>query len=212
MSIPRNLSILAENVLSTGTLTVDLPSNVTIAGQLILNSSENLASGGAVNVAVTASYFTTTTASTATLAIGTAGQIKTFMMFSSGGNMVITVTNAGWKAGGGSGTITFNAAGDACTLQYVGSKWFVIGNNNCVFDEVAGGSPATLVSVPGALNSTGKAGQLAYNSTSFYVCTATDTWANVIFDNISVMPNTSENLIENINKVVEFSHHNVFDI
>jgi hypothetical protein len=99
--------------------------------------------------------------------------------------MVITVTNAGWKAGGGSGTITFNAAGDACTLQYVGSKWFVIGNNNCVFDEVAGGSPATLVSVPGALNSTGTAGQLAYNSTSFYVCTATNTWANVIFDNIS---------------------------
>lgn len=34
----------------------------------------------------------------------------------------------------------------------------------------------------------------------------------VIFDNISVIPNISENLIENINKLVEFSHHNVFNI
>ena len=126
----NNLTITGSPVTTTGTLTVDLPSNVTIAGQLILNSSENLASGGAVNVAVTASYFTTTTASTATLAIGTAGQIKTFMMFSSGGNMVITVTNPGW---GGAGTMTFSNTGDACTLQYIASKWFCVGNNGAVF-------------------------------------------------------------------------------
>ena len=126
----NNLTITGSPVTTTGTLTVDLPSNVTIAGQLILNSSENLASGGAVNVAVTASYFTTTTASTATLAIGTAGQIKTFMMFSSGGDMVITVTNPGW---GGAGTMTFSNTGDACTLQYIASKWFCVGNNGAVF-------------------------------------------------------------------------------
>jgi hypothetical protein len=147
--------------------------------------SEDVAASAAINLKTSVSYFSTSTGESASLAAGTDGQIKTLAMKSTSGDMVITVTNAGWKAGGGSGTITFNAAGDACTLQYVGSKWFVIGNNNCVFDEVAGGSPATLVSVPGALNSTGKAGQLAYNSTSFYVCTATDTWANVIFDNIS---------------------------
>jgi hypothetical protein len=126
----NNLTITGSPVTTTGTLTVDLPSNVTIAGQLILNSSENLSSGSAVNVAVTASYFTTTTASTATLAIGTAGQIKTFMMFSSGGNMVVTVTNPGW---GGSGTMTFSNTGDACTLQYIASKWFCVGNNGAVF-------------------------------------------------------------------------------
>jgi len=126
----NNLTITGSPVTTTGTLTVDLPSNVTIAGQLILNSSENLASGSAVNVAVTASYFTTTTASTATLAIGTAGQIKTFMMFNSGGNMVITVTNPGW---GGAGTMTFSNTGDACTLQYIASKWFCVGNNGAVF-------------------------------------------------------------------------------
>jgi hypothetical protein len=126
----NNLTITGSPVTTTGTLTVDLPSNVSVAGQLLLNSSENLSSGSAVNVAVTASYFTTTTASTATLAIGTAGQIKTFMMFSSGGNMVITVTNPGW---GGAGTMTFSNTGDACTLQYIASKWFCVGNNGAVF-------------------------------------------------------------------------------
>jgi hypothetical protein len=48
------------------------------------------------------------------------------------GDMVITVTNAGWKSSG-TGTITFDAIGDACTLQYIGGKWFCIGNNGATF-------------------------------------------------------------------------------
>ena len=48
------------------------------------------------------------------------------------GTMVITVTNAGWKSSG-TGTITFDAAGDSCTMQYVNSKWFCIGNNGAAF-------------------------------------------------------------------------------
>jgi hypothetical protein len=44
--------------------------------------------------------------------------------------MVITVANPAW---GGAGTITFDAVGDACTLQYMAAKWFCIGNNGCVF-------------------------------------------------------------------------------
>jgi hypothetical protein len=99
---------------------------------MVLAGSEDLASGGAANLLLTASYFTTTTAETATLAAGTAGQIKTFMMVGQSGDMVITVTNAGWKSSG-TGTMTFNAIGDACTLQYVASKWFCIGNNGVVF-------------------------------------------------------------------------------
>ena len=66
------------------------------------------------------------------IAAGTDGQIKTFMMAGDGGDMVITVTNAGWKSSG-TGTITFNDIGDACTLQYMASKWFCIGNNGCTF-------------------------------------------------------------------------------
>lgn len=96
------------------------------------NSSEDLAASAAVSLAVTASYFSTSTAETATLAAGVNGQIKTFAMANDGGDMVITVTNPGWKASG-TGTITFDDIGDACTLQYINSKWFCIGNNGAVF-------------------------------------------------------------------------------
>lgn len=97
-----------------------------------LSGSEDLANGAAASLLKTASYFTTGAAETATLAAGTAGQIKTFMMAGDGGDMVITVTNAGWKSSG-TGTITFNDIGDACTLQYVNSKWYAIGANGVTF-------------------------------------------------------------------------------
>jgi hypothetical protein len=104
------------------------------------NSSENLTDTANVNAAVTTSYFSTSTATTAQLLAGVPGQIKTLAMYADLGNMVITVTNAGWKTSG-TGTITFNDIGDACILQYINSnvaniaasKWFCIGNNGCVF-------------------------------------------------------------------------------
>ena len=94
------------------------------------NSSENLSDATPANLALTTSYFSTVTSQTATLAAGVNGQIKTFVMYQESGNMVITVANHGWD---GSGTITFTATGAACTLQYVNSKWFCIGNNGAVF-------------------------------------------------------------------------------
>jgi hypothetical protein len=97
---------------------------------IYLPSSEDLANAGAASLAVTASYFSTAAAETATLAAGANGQIKTFMMVATSGDMVITVTNPGW---GGAGTMTFNAVGDGCTLQYINSKWFCIGNNSVAF-------------------------------------------------------------------------------
>jgi hypothetical protein len=96
------------------------------------NSSEDLAASAAANLALTTSYFSTAAAETATLAAGVNGQIKTFAMFADSGDMVITVTNAGWKSSG-TGTITFDTIGDACTLQYINSKWFCIGNNGAAF-------------------------------------------------------------------------------
>ena len=101
----NNLTITGSPLTTTGTLTVDLPSNVAVTGQLLLSSSENLTTGSSVNLAVTASYFSTSGASTATLGTGTTGQIKTFMMLADGGDMVITVTNAGWQSTG-TGTMT----------------------------------------------------------------------------------------------------------
>jgi hypothetical protein len=101
--------------------------------QPLNNSSEDLAPSAGANLALTTSYFTTSAAETATLAAGTAGQIKVFSAVDiTAGNMVITVTNAGWKASG-TGTITFATRGVGCTLQYTNSKWYCIGNNGCTF-------------------------------------------------------------------------------
>jgi len=96
------------------------------------NTQEDLAASGAANLAVATSYFSTSASETATLAAGVNGQVKTFAMFADNGDMVITVTNAGWKSSG-TGTITFDTIGDACTLQYINGKWFCIGNNGAVF-------------------------------------------------------------------------------
>jgi len=94
------------------------------------NSSEDLTSTAGSNLALTTSYFSTVTSETATLAAGVNGQIKTFAMYLASGNMVITVTNAGW---GGAGTMTFTTTGQACILQYINGKWFCIGNNGVAF-------------------------------------------------------------------------------
>lgn len=93
-------------------------------------TSEDLAASANVNLGVSDSYFSTSTAETATLPAGVNGQVKVLAMYADSGDMVITVTNPGW---GGAGTITFDAVGDACTLKYINNKWFCIGNNGCVF-------------------------------------------------------------------------------
>jgi hypothetical protein len=92
------------------------------------NSSEDITNTAGANLAVTTTYFTTSGSETATLATGAAGQIKVFTAVDvTAGNMVITVTNAGWKSSG-TGTITFSGRGQSCILQYTASKWFVIGS------------------------------------------------------------------------------------
>lgn len=96
------------------------------------NTSEDLGNGAAANLAVTTSYFSTSAAETATLAAGVSGQIKVFAMVADGGDMVITVTDAGWKSSG-TGTISFTDIGDSCILQYVANKWFAISNNGVAF-------------------------------------------------------------------------------
>lgn len=137
------LVVTGSPIVSSGTINVELPasatftgtvttSNLISSGRVLFSGSEDLAASAAANLLLTASYFTTTTAETATVAAGTEGQIKTFMMKGDGGDMVITVTNAGWKSSG-TGTMTFNTIGQSCTLQYISSKWFCIGNNGVTF-------------------------------------------------------------------------------
>lgn len=95
-------------------------------------TSEDVADAAAISLATTTSFFATAAAETATLAAGVNGQVKVLAMTATLGDMVITVTNAGWKTSG-TGTITFDTIGDACTLLYSNSKWYCIGNNGAVF-------------------------------------------------------------------------------
>ena len=104
----------------------------TLTNPIKLTGSEDLADAGAASLTKTASYFSTAAAETSTLAAGVEGQIKVLAMYADSGDMVTTVTNAGWKASG-TGTITFANIGEACTLMYINSKWFVIGNNGAAF-------------------------------------------------------------------------------
>jgi len=142
-----NLQGYAANVITfnkTGTYTFEFStvnggSTVTIIDlnrnrdPIYLPSSEDLAASAAANLALTTSYFTTATAETATLAVGANGQVKVLAAANvAAGNMVVTVSNAGWKASG-TGTATFSARGQACTLLYTNSKWFCIGNNGVTF-------------------------------------------------------------------------------
>lgn len=122
------------NTAPTARQTINSNGSVQFSNILLLSGSEDVADGAAISLLETASYFTTGgTGETATLAAGAAGMIKTFMMRGDGGgDMVITVTNAGWKTSG-TGTMTFDSIGDACTLQYINSKWFCVGNNGVVF-------------------------------------------------------------------------------
>ena len=95
--------------------------------------------GGNVSRTGTTSYFVTeppdgsTITNTATLQPGADGQVKVLAAADvTADDMIITVINAGWKSSG-SGTITFDDRGQACTLQYINSKWYCIGNNGCTF-------------------------------------------------------------------------------
>lgn len=99
---------------------------------IYLPSKEDLAASAAASLAKTTSYFSTAAAETATLAAGVEGQVKVFAMYADSGDMVITVSNAGWQTSG-TGTITFSAIGQSCMLMYINAKWFCVGNNGAVF-------------------------------------------------------------------------------
>ena len=133
----NTISFAATGVYSFNFVTSNGGTTITVSEvnkvlQPFNNSSQNLTDTAAASLSVSASYFSTVASSTATLAAGVNGQVKTFAMYSASGNMVITVTNAGWKSSG-TGTITFSTIGQACTLQYINAKWFCIGNNGAVF-------------------------------------------------------------------------------
>lgn len=95
---------------------------------LFLDISDSLAANGNLSLSTTTSVITSNANPlTGNLAVGTSGQIKIIAYGNASvGNAIVTVANAAW---GGANTASFTNPGDACTLQYISGKWFVIGNN-----------------------------------------------------------------------------------
>lgn len=97
--------------------------NVGIAGVVLATGTpQTLTGAGAVNLTTAITYLVTTGANALTLADGTQGQVKTIRMKTDGGDGTLTPTNRDGYA-----TITFNDVGDTVTLQFLDSKWCIIG-------------------------------------------------------------------------------------
>jgi hypothetical protein len=112
--------------------TVEIDGNLTTNKKLLLKGSEDVSTGNLDHDKL-ASYFTVGSSDeTSTLTAGTEGQMKTLVASSvtSGKKMTVTVKNAGWKASGTDGTLVFDAIGESCQLQYIDSKWFILGSYN----------------------------------------------------------------------------------
>lgn len=91
----------------------------------VIGAVQALSGPGAVNITQPVTKFTSTaTGNALTLADGVEGQTKTivYVAEAAGGDTgVLTPSNLGAGT-----TITFNAVGDACTLQFLGSDWWAI--------------------------------------------------------------------------------------
>lgn len=104
--------------------------NVTLTSEY--RGATDVADTTAIPLTPSAHWFDTIGSESATLAAGIDGQTKVLVKTNATGIMNVTVTNAGWKASG-FGTVSFGTIGSGCTLQYVNSKWYVVGNNGATF-------------------------------------------------------------------------------
>jgi hypothetical protein len=102
-----------------------------VATGTLSGTIQSLSGPGAVNLTTYTTAFTSTAAGNAlTLADGSAGQIKNivYVAEAAGGDTgVLTPTNLGNGT-----TITFNAVGDSCQLQFIGTDWWVVSLNGAV--------------------------------------------------------------------------------
>ena len=91
----------------------------------IVGGAQALSGAGAVNITQLTTKFTSTaTGNALTLADGAEGQIKVIVYVAEAAGAdtgILTPTNLGAGT-----TITFNAVGDACILQYLGTDWWAV--------------------------------------------------------------------------------------
>jgi len=105
------------------------------------NTSDNMVYWGdsefvedqtAASLDTAVSLFNTQAAEDSTLVAGEEGQIKVLAKTNVDNSMTVTVSQAGWKDTG-SGTVSFDAIGQACTLLFINARWYCIGNNGATF-------------------------------------------------------------------------------
>ena len=107
----------------TPTLGVATATSVTTSS--LFGTVQSLSGAGAVNLTTLTTAFTSTaTGNALTLADGSAGQLKMIVYVAEAAGAdtgILTPTNLG-----GFTTITFNAVGDSCLLQFIGTDWWAI--------------------------------------------------------------------------------------
>ena len=107
------------------TPTLGVATATSVATGPVFGTVQSLSGPGAVNITTLTTAFTSTGAGNAlTLADGAAGQLKTIVYVAEAGGGdtgVLTPTNLGSAT-----TITFNAVGDSCQLQYIGTDWWAV--------------------------------------------------------------------------------------
>jgi hypothetical protein len=100
---------------------------------LRLDISESYVANGNISLTTTTSIIGLSSNLTGNLLAGSSGQVKILAYGNaSAGNALINVVNAGWKSSG-NGTANLSAVGSAATFQYIGSKWYCVGNNGITF-------------------------------------------------------------------------------
>jgi hypothetical protein len=123
LATPSSANLRAAMTDETGTGSAVFATGPTFDN--INGSVQALSGAGAVNLTTYTTAFTSTAAGNAlTLADGAQGQIKNivYVAEAAGGDTgVLTPTNLGAGT-----TITFNAVGDSCQLQFIGTDWWAV--------------------------------------------------------------------------------------
>lgn len=123
LAVPSSANLRAALTDETGTGSAVFATGPTFNN--INGSVQALSGAGAVNLTTYSTAFTSTAAGNAlTLADGAQGQIKNivYVAEAAGGDTgVLTPTNLGAGT-----TITFNAVGDSCQLQFIGTDWWSV--------------------------------------------------------------------------------------
>jgi hypothetical protein len=100
------------------------------------------------------------------------GVIQVGMLISGIGVTAGTTITAAGTGAGGTGTYTVSASQTVSSTTIVGTIRCIIGT---FINGAAGGSGA----VPASSSAIGRPGQMAFDATGFYVCTASNTWRKV---------------------------------